>query len=299
VPAYGYYADITWTPGAADPEHSWWGWANGFRAYFDWYQIERHADIGQLPNQLIIDANNPAQVVRSSNGAIAFLNVPFANIGGTLTDGIDFGFTYTSKEYFWGKIDAEIDANYIYNFSVKTPVPSGGFRLFDETDSFGLPDFKLLGSLFYSKTVFGYDAFRTGVTVNYVDSEHDINDNFKGTNRSAVTQPNGLVHRIGDWTTFDWQISYAFGKPVPVSPETTKPGYDKDGKRLVGEKAISPRPEGSHWGWRTFLAGTTLTFGINNVFDTRPPFADYFAGFDTGTTNPIGRFFYLDVEKKF
>ena len=300
VPSYGYYADITWTPGAADPEHSWWGWANGFSAYLDWYQIERHADIGQLPAQLVIDANNPSQVVRTSNGTIAFLNVPFANIGGTLTDGIDFGFTYASKEYFWGKIEGELDANYIYNYSVKTPVPSGGFRLFDETDSFGLPDFKLLGSVFYSKTLFGYDTFRTGVTVNYVDSEHDIFDNFKGTNPlPGFTQPNGLVHRIGDWTTFDWQISYTFGKPFPVTPETPKPGYDKDGKRRVGERAISPRLEGSHWGWRTFLAGTTLTFGINNVFDTRPPFADIVAGFDFQTTNPIGRFFYIDFEKKF
>jgi iron complex outermembrane receptor protein len=300
VPSYGYYADITWTPGAADPEHSWWGWANGFRAYLDWYQIERHADIGQLPSQLVIDANNPAQVVRTSNGKIAFLNVPFANIGGTLTDGIDFGFTYVSKEYFWGKLDAELDANYIYNYSVKTPVPNGGFLLFDETDKFGLPDFKLLGSVFYSKTLFGYDTLRTGVTVNYVDSEHDVSDNFKGTaGPFGSAQPNGLVHRIGDWTTFDWQISYTFGKPVPVTPETPKPGYDKDGKRLVGEKSISPRLEGSRWGWRTFLAGTTLTFGINNVFDTRPPFADTFEGFDTATTNPIGRFYYLDVEKKF
>src|SRR6267154_1922341 len=72
-------------------------------------------------------------------------------------------------------------------------------------------------------------------------------------------------------TTFDWQVSYAFGEPVPITPETPKPGYDKTGKRLIGEKAIALKPEGSRWGWWNLLSGTKLIFGINNLFDTPPP----------------------------
>src|SRR5262249_54217123 len=28
--SYGYYLGTVWTPGATDPDRSWWGWANGF-----------------------------------------------------------------------------------------------------------------------------------------------------------------------------------------------------------------------------------------------------------------------------
>jgi len=224
-----------------------------------------------------------------------------------LTDGIEFGFTYVTKEYPWGKLDLEFNANYIYNFTFKQLVGANAdgtahFTLWDEQDSFGVPDFKALASVFYSKTLFGVDTFRTGVTLHYVDSEHDINDNFKGTmaNFSSDVPGTNYVHLIGSWTTVDWQISYQFGAPAAVTPETPKPGYDKEGKRIVGEKAIAPKPEGSSFGWRTLLANTTFTFGINNVFDAPPPFAaDWYQGYDTSNANPIRRFFYVSVEKKF
>jgi hypothetical protein len=46
-----------------------------------------------------------------------------------------------------------------------------------------------------------------------------------------------------------------------------------------GERAIAPKPEGSNWGWRHWLANTTFTFGINNVFNTSPPLsANWFQG---------------------
>jgi hypothetical protein len=110
------------------------------------------------------------------------------------------------------------------------------------------------------------------------------------------------LNTIGSWLTFDWQVSYEFGKPAEVAPETPKPGYDKEGKRIVGEGAIAPKPEGPKWGWRRWLAGTKILFGIfgiNNIFDTRPPFADLVEGYDTEVGSPIQRFFYVSVEKKF
>jgi hypothetical protein len=79
--------------------------------------------------------------------------------------------------------------------------------------------------------------------------------------------------------------------------ETPQPGYNKEGKRIIGEKAISPKPEGCNEAWRRWLGGSKLTFGVNNLFDTRSPFADYFDGFDRGTTKPIGRSFHVDFEK--
>jgi hypothetical protein len=146
------------------------------------------------------------------------------------------------------------------------------------------------------------DTFQTGLTLNYVDFEHDVNDfRANGQTLPQFVAATGFtqVHTVGDWTTFDWQISYLFGQPAEISPETPKPGYDKEGKRIAGEKAVAPKPEGPSSGWRKWTAGTKLVFGINNIFDTRPPFSDVTTGFDPQVANAIGRFFYVSVEKKF
>jgi outer membrane receptor protein involved in Fe transport len=310
--AYTYYIGGVWNPGSSDPEHSWWGWANGFSAYFNWFQIDQHNVIGTIQPQEVVDlaaagANLPGQsVVRSPNGQISEIVNTYENLGDWRNDGIEFGINYVTKEYNWGKLDFEFSASYLYNVSQQSPagvLPSGAlfFRVFNFTDTFQVgPDWKMLGSLFYSKTLFGIDTFKTGVTVHYVGSEQDAVNSQNNTNPNETLDFPGYVHIIGSWTTLDWQISYQFGQPTEITPETPKPGYDKEGKRIVGEKAIAPRPEGSRWGIRNLLSNTTLTFGIDNIFDTAPPFsADWYQGYDTSETNYIQRFFYVSVEKKF
>jgi outer membrane receptor protein involved in Fe transport len=297
--SYSYFAGAVWTPGASHPEQSWWGWANGFSAYVDWFSINVRNLIGQLSLQTIVDINLPGTVIRNGAGTITKVNGTAQNLGQSRQNGFDFGFSYITKEYFWGKLDLEFNATYYQysssNMVTERPAPNPpAFEVQDGTDGFGSPDFKSVGSIFYSKTVSCVDTFRTGITVNFVDSEHDVNDNPKGTN------PLGYVHRIGDWTTFDWQISYKFGAAVEIVPETPKPGYGREGKKILAEKAIAPKPEASNWGWRWWLANTTFTFGINNFFNTRPPLsADAYQGYDFSNTNPYGRFYYMQFEKKF
>jgi outer membrane receptor protein involved in Fe transport len=317
--AYEYYAEVIWTPGAKDPEHSWWGWANGFTAYVDWFQVELRNLIGTVPTQSIVNAPTAfpgASVLFNPNGTIRQVTAPFVNVGSLLADYIDFGGSYVTKEYPWGKLDLEFNASYIYNFAIKTLVGTTNgqprFQVYTADDQYSRgradagsgPDFKLVTSAFYSKTLFGVDTFRTGFILNYTDSEADVFNNRKG---SAPNLNNGLdspgyVHLIGSYTTVDWQIAYLFGAPALVTPETPKPGYDKEGKRLIGEKAIAPKPEGQRWGWRTFLANTTLTFGIKNIFDAHPPLSidqNAGTGYDFYNSDPIGRFFYISAEKKF
>jgi len=306
--SYSYFAGAVWTPGASDPEHSWWGWANGFSAYVDWFQIHIRNLIGQLQAQTLIDLGGfapPGSVIRNSSGQLTTVNATFQNLGRSTNEGFDFGCSYITKEYAWGKLDIEANATYYAHNTLKEVIPRANgnppaFEVVDVTSLYGTPDFKSVASVFYSKTVFGMDNFRTGLTLNYWDSEHDINDNNFGTNALSSLDPGGRVHEIGSWTTLDWQVSYRFGAPAEVVPETPKPGYDKEGKRIIGEKAVAPKPEGSNWGWRTLLANTTFTFGINNVFNAAPPFsADWYQGWDTGNTNPLGRFYYMQFEKKF
>jgi outer membrane receptor protein involved in Fe transport len=222
-----------------------------------------------------------------------------------VVDGVDFGASYVTKEYPWGKLDFEANATYIYNFKLQQIIGaksngSAKFAVFDELDSFGTPDFKAIASLFYSKQLFGIDTFRTGLTLNYIDSEHDLHDNFKGTDGLATLDAPHYVHLIGSFTTLDWQISYTLGEATAPVSETPPPGYSKDGKRILGEQAISPKAEGSSRGIRKWLANTTLTFGINNIGDVKPPYsADWFQGFDTGNAVPYGRQFYVQIDKKF
>jgi hypothetical protein len=167
----------------------------------------------------------------------------------------------------------------------------------------GGPDFKLVASLFYSKTICSIDTFQTGFTLNYRDSEADFNNNSKGSNplQNRSLDAPGYVHLIGSFTTLDYQISYEFGKAEEVTPETPKPGYNKEGKRLTGEEAISPKPEGPRWGWRSLLNNTKFIFGINNIFDTHPPLSvdSLYLGRDYFNDNSVQRFFYFEVDKHF
>ena len=231
-----------------------------------------------------------------------------------MTDGIDFGASYVSKEYGWGKLDIELNATYMYKYARKrlegnADGVTSNFQVLQSDDSLAIsgPDFKMVASLFYSKHLFGNDNFRTGFTLNYLDSEADSFTNFHGTLPAvdAGLNPPGYIHLVGSWTTVDWQISYEFGPPAEVGPATPRPGFDKDGKRLLGEKSISLKPEGTNWSWRKLLANTTWTFGINKIADSRPPLvslgssANFNQGYDPLVANPIQRYFYVQVEKKF
>jgi iron complex outermembrane recepter protein len=311
--AYGYYLEALWTPGSGD-DNSWWHWAKGFSAYLDWYQIDIRNEIGTVPPQTLVGAPNafPGTVIRGSNGLVQQVIANFLNVGETVTDGIDFGASYITKEYNWGKLDFELNGTYIYKYNLRrlegNADGTSSFQVLQAVDALGVsgPDFKMVASLFYSKHIFGNDYIRTGLTLNYIDSEVDGFTNFKGTLPAvdAGLSPPGYQHLVGDWTTVDWQISYGFGAPAEVTPESPRPGYDKDGKRLIGEKAISPKPESPRWNWRTILASTTVTFGINNLGDTRPPLSAQggnvaIGGYDTQAANPIQRFFYFQIEKRF
>jgi iron complex outermembrane receptor protein len=299
--SYAYYAGLVWTPGHGDPEHSWWGWADGLTIYGDWTEILKRNVINMVDPQFVV--NNPqlfpGNVIRGAGGQIITVLTPFENLGAVRVDSFSFGGSFSSKEYNWGKIDLNLDATYFYHVSQQN-VPNG--QVFNFTDTFTMPDFKLVASVFYSKHLFEGDRFQTGLTLNFIDSEHDFFDfNTEGLTLQQFIVQTGLsqVHTVGNWTTLDWQISYEFGTLAEITPETSKPGYDKYGNRIIGEKAISPKAEVQSTGWRKWLAGTKLTFGINNIFDTNPPFANINQGYDPTSANPIGRFFYMQLEKKF
>ncbi len=152
---YSYYAGAVWSPGSADPEHSPFGWLNGFTAYIDWTEILRRNVIAEPAAQFVV--NNPSafpgDVIRGPGGIIETVFTPFSNLGAVRVDAIDFGASYASKEYGWGKVTLEVDASYLYHVS-EQDVPGGLVN--NVTDSLGGsiytgPDFKLTASTFYSE----------------------------------------------------------------------------------------------------------------------------------------------------
>jgi hypothetical protein len=53
-------------------------------------------------------------------------------------------------------------------------------------------------------------------------------------------------------------------------------------------------------GWRAWLNNTTLTLGMQNVFDEDPPLAACFEnGHDESLATIKGRFWYVQLKKRF
>jgi len=84
-------------------------------------------------------------------------------------------------------------------------------------------------------------------------------------------------------------------------------GFARDGGKNVkmpdGKKNVVPisTAEYSACGWRAWLNGTTITLGMQNVFDSDPPFAAvaFANGYDASLANVKGRFWYLQLTKRF
>ena len=147
-------------------------------------------------------------------------------------------------------------------------------------------------SLFYD--LGGVDA---GLVVHYVGQYWD-----EGSFIFAGSQP----RKIREWTTLDLVVNYTFHLPRPITEPV--PGYAKDvGKNaeMTGreDKNIMPvsTAEYSSSGWRAWLNNTTITLGMNNVFDQDPPFvaASLENGYGQRQANIRGRVWYVALKKRF
>ena len=114
------------------------------------------------------------------------------------------------------------------------------------------------------------------------------------------------ARKVAEWTTLDLIASYTFNLPPPSA--TGVPGLAKDGRKNVKlkdgkEKNVIPvsTAEYSPCGLRAWLNGTTITLGMQNVFDEDPPFvaASFENGYDESLTTVKGRFWYVQLKKKF
>jgi len=109
---------------------------------------------------------------------------------------------------------------------------------------------------------------------------------------------------VREWITLDLIASYTFNLPLPSAAEV--PGLAKDGGKNVKmqdgkEKNVLPvsTAEYNPCGSRAWLDGTTLTLGMQNVFDSDPPFVAGFPenNYDESLATIKGRFWYVQLKK--
>jgi outer membrane receptor protein involved in Fe transport len=115
-------------------------------------------------------------------------------------------------------------------------------------------------------------------------------------------------HRqVREWTTLDLITSYTFNLPMPAVQQEAA-GYAKDGGKNVRakdgkDKNVMPvsTAEYDPCRWRAWLNGTTITLGLQNVTDEEPPAVGgaFENGYDESLTDIRGRFWYIQLKKRF
>jgi outer membrane receptor for ferrienterochelin and colicin len=97
--------------------------------------------------------------------------------------------------------------------------------------------------------------------------------------------------------------------PPPSTPGLGEvPGYAKNSGQNVKtkegkDKNVMPASTAEYkaCGWRAWLNNTTITLGVNNLFDLAPPFVAGSGenGYDEATANIKGRTWYVALTKRF
>jgi len=165
-------------------------------------------------------------------------------------------------------------------------------------------------SLFYDGPAETWLAgFDIGAIMHWTGQYED--DNVSLTESTKVNQPRSgsfpwRARKVSAWTTLDLIASYTFN--LPPSTPASVPGFAKDGGKNVKmkdgkDKQVIPvsTAEYNPCGWRAWLNNTTITLGIQNVFDTDPPFVAGSGenGYDESLATIKGRFWYVQLKKRF
>jgi outer membrane receptor protein involved in Fe transport len=200
-----------------------------------------------------------------------------------------------------------------------------------DTKRFGIagevipPGFTLTGSLPWNRANFSlfYDGsadtwlagLDVGAVVHYTGQYEDDNLSLT-TNVGTVGFSKSQTPRSGprpwrarkvrEWITLDLIASYTFN--LPPSRPAEVPGLAKDGGKNVKmtdgkEKNVMPVSTAEYGcsNWRWWLNNTTITLGMQNLFDEDPPFVAgaFENGYDESLATIKGRFWYVQLKKRF
>ncbi len=239
----------------------------------------------------------------------------------------------------FGRLTCTVNGTYLSRFEFQAQPNSRRIGLSGQFNSAGtftgsLPHNRLFVSAFYdgpaNTWLAGFDA---GATVHITGQYEDDNILLTGAktgsfpikgqtprtqgkfisdeNGNPIPNPNAglespFARKVAAWVTLDLIASYTFNLPPPAPAQV--PGLAKDGGKNVKtpdgkEKNILPVSTADYnpCGSRAWLNGTTITVGMQNVFDEDPPFVAgaFENNFDESLADIKGRFCYVQVKKKF
>jgi hypothetical protein len=286
-------------------------WIRGLTMSADFWHIDLRSLASFVGPQLILNFENsfPGLVSRDPvTGAITQISNSDLNLTQAVVEGLDYEAIYILDSSIFGRGDFgsftfTLNGTYLSRFEFQ---PTPGSKRIGLSGEF-VSGFSVTGSLPHNRAYISafYDGpadtwlagFDTGATVHYTGQYQDDNINLA---------PAGKARKVREWTTLDLIASYTFNLPTPAAAEV--PGLTKDGGKNVKmpdgkEKSVLPvsTAEYNPCGWRAWLNQTTLTLGMQNVFDFDPPFVAGAAGnnYDGSIANVRGRFWYVQLKKRF
>jgi iron complex outermembrane recepter protein len=270
----------------------------------------------------------PLQNGQPDRGAITLVVDPNDNLSGAIFEGLDYEAIYILDSGIFGHGDFGR-----LTFTVNgTWLSRAELQVNPDTKRFGIAGeflprgFSLTSSLPWNRANFSlfYDGpadtwmqgFDIGAVVHWIGQYEDDNVTLTGSPKLNMPRTGGpgdkaapfpqRARKVADWTTLDLIASYTFNLPPPAPAEV--PGFAKDGGKNVKaqdgkKKSVIPvsTAEYNPCGWRAWLNNTTLTLGMQNVFDEDPPFvaASFENGYDESLTTIKGRFWYVQLKKRF
>jgi outer membrane receptor protein involved in Fe transport len=308
-----------WTYGAVySPK-----WIKGLTLSTDFWHIDLRSIAAGVSPQFILDFENsfPGLVIRDpTTGAVTEIIGPSSNLTRAIVEGVDYEGIYILDSSIFGhgdlgRLTFTLNGTYLSRFDFQaTPFSkrigiAGGF-VSGAAFSGSLPHNRAYASLFYDGPADTWLAgFDTGATVHYTGQYED--NNIALTRASKPQEPRSgplpwRARKVSAWTTLDLIVAYTFNLPPPAAAEV--PGFAKDGGKNLKmkdgkEKNVMPvsTAEYNPCGMHAWLNNTTISLGLQNVFDSDPPFVAgaIATNYDTSLATIKGRFWYVQLKKKF
>lgn len=267
----------------------------GLTVTLDWWQIEQEGVVGLFgrDNHLLLDqalrfegSFNPA-VVRAATtaqdqaeidaynaangtslaavGELLYVEDQFLNLQPREMQGADLGVIYNIPENDWGSFTVKLNAAYLIKWDQEASAE--------------------------------VEALMAAVDANPLITGN-LTEESVGSQLQIESKPRWRANASLNWRRDQWSAG--------ISARYVGKVFDPDVVADADPDKILKIP-----GWLTFNTYTDYTFqggtfdetrvrlGIKNLFDEEPPLFDSSRGYQPGLHSGQGRFFYLDVKKKF
>jgi hypothetical protein len=310
-------------------------WIKGLTLSADWWHIDMRDIVSALGAQFIIENSNhepfESLVIRGAPppptpqnphpfGPVLLVRDPSENLSGVVFEGLDYEAIYILDSSIfgrgdWGRLTCTVNGTWLSRAELQATPDSKRFGIAGEFLPTGfalsnsLPWNRANFSIFYDGSADTWAAgLDVGPVVHWTGQYEDDNISLTGSTKPQEPRNGRFPQRarkVAAWTTLDLILNYTFNEP-PLTPSEV-PGSAKDGGKSLstndGKKGVVPLSTAQYScsNWRWWLNNTTISLGMQNVFDADPPFVggNFENGYDESLATIKGRFWYVQLKKRF